>query len=437
MDKLIPKYYKIYGEHSNYFRMIPLGIDGLKPVERRTLLSVYDLAKEKFVKCAQVDGHTIGRYHPHASIYGSLVQLVNRGFIDGQGNFGTKIGVQPCNAAASRYTECKLNKHFLKLAFELIEFVPWVDAEIPGRKEPKYLPVKYPICFLGNEYTQGIGFGYKTSIPCFDEKDLQKRLFWLLGKRKTKPTIKPVSKCNIISKDKELEELLTTGKGKISIKGIYKIDKINYKVILKSWHPDNKFETFFLKKFDNELKDGDINYDDLSAGTETSIHFKVIKQKNKTFIFEKLIKKMDRILHGVLNFNCIIIDENISVKEMSIDNMLLKTYEMYKNTMKKKLEKEIFDLNEAINELNLLEKIKPYISKYLKSIEKINIDEIAKKISIDVNCNEKEVTELFNKYKIRKLFTLNTDISGFVDKLKISNSNLNDLENFVLKQYTE
>jgi DNA gyrase/topoisomerase IV subunit A len=149
--------YKDYGSYSNY-RNFPLSTDGLKPVERRVLLSAYKIAKNSLVKSRQVDAYTIGHFHPHGECYGTIVQLVHQGLLDGQGNFGINTGVQPIGPAAPRYTECKLSKHTIDLAFKYIDYTPLVDTEL-GDKEPPFLPTMFPICLIGKEYTQGIGFG--------------------------------------------------------------------------------------------------------------------------------------------------------------------------------------------------------------------------------------------------------------------------------------
>lgn len=181
MDKNIPNLYKEYGKFINSSRAFPLDIDGLKPVERKILLSTYLIARDRFVKSARVDGNTIGNFHPHSSVYSTIVQLVNQGFLDGQGNFGTNVGVEPVDAAASRYTECKLSKFTKEIAFKLIDYVPWEINELE-QQEPIFLPVMFPFCLMTKEYSQGIGFGYRTIIPCYRIEDLNKRLLFLLGK---------------------------------------------------------------------------------------------------------------------------------------------------------------------------------------------------------------------------------------------------------------
>ena len=187
MDNIIPKMYKSYGEYINSSRSFPLDLDGLKPVERRILLSAFQIAKDKFVKSAKISGWTMGNFHPHSDCYMSSVNLVNQGFLIGQGNFGTKCGVENDPPAASRYTECKSSKDIIDMAFKYIKHVPWEVLELES--EPLYLPTMIPFCLIGKEYTQGIGFGFRTFIPCYEMKDLKKRLLYLLGKTKTKPII--------------------------------------------------------------------------------------------------------------------------------------------------------------------------------------------------------------------------------------------------------
>jgi DNA gyrase subunit A len=139
MDKLVPSMYRDYGMYVNYSRSFPLSIDGLKPVERRILLSTYEIARDKFIKSARVDGHVIGHYHPHGSSYGTIVQLVNQGFLAGQGNFGNNAGVESSPAAAMRYTEVRLSKFINDLTFKLIDYVPVQDGELDD--EPALLQV--------------------------------------------------------------------------------------------------------------------------------------------------------------------------------------------------------------------------------------------------------------------------------------------------------
>ena len=433
MDTIIPSFYRRYGKYVNSSRAFPLNIDGLKPVERRVLLSTYDIARERLTKCFKIDGHCVGNYHPHGSAYGSIVNLVRQGFLIGQGNFGTNIGVKPEPAAAMRYTEAKLSKETFDLALKLIKYVPWVEGEVVDDKEPLFLPTKFPICLMGTDYTQGIGFGYKTFIPCYEREDVLKRMLWLIGERKTKPIIKPISDCDILSNDKELDDLLTTGKATIRIKGKYSIDGAKNCVIIHSWPPGRSFETL-LKKFAKELDNGDVGLSDLSAQGETKIVFEVLKQRNRNVIFENFKDKVDKALVGAISFETILCDTNGNVSLNSIDDMLKGTYEMFLETNKKMLIEDKQSVLLNISELKALEQIRPHLSQELKNkiidYTKI-VTEISKKSKVDINL----VKSLFSKYNINKLLTLNTDINSHLEKVKDYDNKLQNISKFVLDQY--
>jgi DNA gyrase/topoisomerase IV subunit A len=426
---LIPKFYKSYGMYVNHSRMLPLSEDGLRPVERRVLLSAYEIAKDKLVKNARIDGHTIGHYSPHGSAYGTIVQMFHQGFLDGQGNFGTYVGVENDPPAAMRYTECRLAKKTLEMAFKLIDYVPWEESELDD--EPVHLPTMFPFCLLGTRPTTGIGFGYKTYIPCFKINDLHDRLLYLLGKIKEKPIIKPISDCHILSSNEEIEQLLTTGKASIKIQGVVKVDKMNCKATIHSWPPGKRFESI-LAKFEKELCAQDIGWIDLST-TETKIVFEVIKQRNRDLIFTDFIKKLQDVLLGSIPFEMIMVDKAKNVKLMSVDEMLLNTYNVYKNINVDMLNSEIKRYMKNIDENMLLAKIKPILSIYLKT--DTPIDEIALKTSEVLKVEVNIIKELFQKYNIKKLLTVKDDITELNNKLKQTNDYLKNIDEFVISQY--
>ncbi|RLF56139.1 MAG: hypothetical protein DRN27_09875 [Thermoplasmata archaeon] len=431
MDYNLPRLYKDYGEYSNY-RNFPLDIDGLKPVERRVLLSTSKIARHKFVKSRQVDAYTIGHYHPHGECYGTIVQLVRQGFLIGQGNFGTNVGVEPVGPAAPRYTECKMNPKTLDLAFKYIDHVPWIASEL-GDKEPTFLPIMYPACLLGSDYTQGIGFGFKTVIPCYDQRDLQQRLLWLLGIRKRKPTIAPKSNCNITAKPEKLELLLTTGKAKIAVEGIILENARTNTVILKSWPPGKKFESL-LNKFSKELGDGMIGFTDMSA-SETEIKFQVLRERNRDKIYKEFVKKLKSVVVGVISFEINLTDANQKVVVRSIDDMLLQTYKMFSAMNKSMLDCEIMKLTELIEEYKILDLIRKPLGDYISKNNDIDfaLSEIEKLTGVSIE----KTKILINKYRIHKMFTLNTDTTEIDDKIKELTTNLKNIDKFVLEQYND
>ena len=430
MDQNVPKLYREYGQYINESRAFPLALDGLKPAERRVLLSTYLIARNKSTKSAKVDGYTTGNFSPHGNSYGTIVQLVHQGFLIGQGNFGSNVGADSNPPAASRYTEVKLDPKMIQLAFKYISYVDWKMNDL-NEKEPDYLPVMFPLTLMGTEYTQGIGFGYRTYIPCYKITDLQKRLLWLLGELKTEPIIKPITDCVIKSNNKVLKELLTTGKAKIGVEGVIKINKRSSSVTLKSWPPGKRFEVL-LNKFSKELDNQDIGFTDLSS-TETNIVFQVLKQRNKSVILNSFIEKLKVVIKGSISFETIVVDKDQEIKLKSIDDMLLDTFNMYQNTNKIMLEYEINKIQDIIEEMKMLIKIKPFLSEVLllKEDIKTSISLLSTKSGVD----ESIISKLFSKYNINKLLTVNTDTTKLEENASFHKNNLDDLKTFVIKQY--
>ena len=152
-------------------RALPDVRDGLKPVHRRILYTMYEnsLYPDKpYRKCADTVGSVLGRYHPHgdASVYDAMVRLAQTfsmryTLIDGHGNFGSIDGDPP---AAYRYTESRMSKISLEMLTNIdkdtVDFVTNYDDRL---KEPTVLPSRYPN-LLANGST-GIAVGMATNIP--------------------------------------------------------------------------------------------------------------------------------------------------------------------------------------------------------------------------------------------------------------------------------
>src|SRR5690348_15150244 len=142
-------------------RAIPNLADGLKPVQRRILWALHEKDDGRFIKVANVVGHTM-QYHPHgdASIGDALVVLANKRYlIEGQGNFGNIFTGDP--SAAPRYIECRLTPLAREQLFndEITELVPSYDGR---RNEPVTLPSKLPLLLMLG--TEGIAVGMTSRI---------------------------------------------------------------------------------------------------------------------------------------------------------------------------------------------------------------------------------------------------------------------------------
>ena len=152
-------------------RALPDVRDGLKPVHRRILYTMYEkgLGPEKpYRKCADTVGAVLGSYHPHgdASVYDALVRLaqdfsMRYMLVDGHGNFGSVDGDPP---AAYRYTEAKMSKMAVEMLTDIdketVDFMPNFDDRL---KEPTVLPSRFPNLLVNG--SSGIAVGMATNIP--------------------------------------------------------------------------------------------------------------------------------------------------------------------------------------------------------------------------------------------------------------------------------
>jgi DNA gyrase subunit A len=152
-------------------RALPDVRDGLKPVHRRVLFGMQEannVWNRSYVKCARIVGEVMGKYHPHgdSSIYDTLVRMaqdfsLRYPLIDGQGNFGSIDGD---NAAAMRYTECRLERLASELLADLdkdtVDFVPNYDEK---EQEPSVLPTRIPNLLVNG--SAGIAVGMATNVP--------------------------------------------------------------------------------------------------------------------------------------------------------------------------------------------------------------------------------------------------------------------------------
>jgi DNA gyrase subunit A len=152
-------------------RALPDVRDGLKPVHRRVLFAMQEannVWNRPYVKCARVVGEVLGKYHPHgdSATYEALVRMaqdfsMRYMLVDGQGNFGSIDGD---NAAAYRYTECRLARLSAEMLADIdketVDFVPNYDGK---EREPAVLPTRVPNLLVNG--SSGIAVGMATNVP--------------------------------------------------------------------------------------------------------------------------------------------------------------------------------------------------------------------------------------------------------------------------------
>ena len=172
LDREMRKSFLDYSMSVIVSRALPDVRDGLKPVHRRILYTMYEnnlYPDRAYRKCADTVGSVLGRYHPHgdASVYDAMVRLAQTFsmryiLVDGHGNFGSVDGDPP---AAYRYTESRMSKMAMRMLTDIdkdtVDFMPNYDDRL---KEPVVLPSRYPN-LLVNGSVSGIAVGMATNIP--------------------------------------------------------------------------------------------------------------------------------------------------------------------------------------------------------------------------------------------------------------------------------
>lgn len=427
-------WYVEYGKYINKNRAFCSIYDGLKLVERRIFQSLVTEAKNSFTKSARVVGHCIGHYHPHgdSSAYGTLVQLVNNGMVDKQGNFGTKVGLKDdgsAGAAAARYTEVKMNNEVFEEAFELLKYVKEEDSEMCP--EVPYLPTRLPFCLRMKNYSQGIGFGSRAYIPAYSKSDLIKRLDWLLhDKTGDGPVIKPITDCTYESKKEDFLQLLTTGKASLLFKGKLELDKDNKCVYIRSLPVSKKMRSV-INAFKDEITiQKSIGYLDEST-TNTKVKFMLTKRGQN---LDKLYKKLQQKTSGSVAFECNMCDREGNVILVSVDQMLLNTYQMYKDVNENKLKIIIAKLEQDIIELTNMQKIKKVLPELLKKYPD-DLDNLVAGIIEKTQLEEKIIRDILDKYNIPKFLKAKIDIDGKKQELNTEKNNLQNLDSYVWNRY--
>lgn len=220
-------------------RALPDIRDGLKPVQRRVLYAMNELGlnyDKPHRKSARIVGDTMGKYHPHgdSSIYESLVvmeQDFKKGMalVDGHGNFGS---IEGDGAAAMRYTEAKLKKftqdvYLADLDKNVVDFVPNFDET---EKEPEVLPVRVPNILVNG--AEGIAVGMTTSIPPHNLAEvIEAEKYYMDHPRATTEELMQFIQGpdfptgGIVINKKDLEQIYSTGVGKIKVRGKVEFEK--------------------------------------------------------------------------------------------------------------------------------------------------------------------------------------------------------------------
>ncbi len=213
-------------------RALPDVRDGLKPVHRRVLWSMWDggVTHDKpFRKSARMVGDVLGKYHPHgeAAVYDTLVRMAQPFslrylLVDGQGNFGSVDGDTP---AAMRYTEARLSALAEEMLLDIEkETVDWMDNFDGTLREPKLLPSKVPNLLVNG--SAGIAVGMATNMPPHNLSEVVDALLLLL--EKPDATLDELMRVlpgpdfptgGLLAADTGIREAYETGRGLLRVRG--------------------------------------------------------------------------------------------------------------------------------------------------------------------------------------------------------------------------
>jgi DNA gyrase subunit A len=245
MEKEVKKSFIEYAMSVIVSRALPDVRDGLKPVHRRILYSMYNngLTSDKpFLKSATTVGHVLGNYHPHgdSSVYDAMVRLaqdfnMRYPLVDGHGNFGNLDGD---GAAAYRYTEARMakiaNEMLADIEKDVVDFMPNFDNK---KKEPTVLPSRFPN-FLVNG-SVGIAVGMATNVPPHNLKEvIDGVIYYMENPGATVPELMNYIKGPdfptgaIICGRNGILAAYTTGKGKITVRARCEIDEEQHRIVV-------------------------------------------------------------------------------------------------------------------------------------------------------------------------------------------------------------
>lgn len=283
LEQIVKEEYRNYQIYTLMDRAIPYLEDGLKPVQRRILYTLWRNQSKGLMKVSSATGLVL-TLHPHgpASIESSIVNLAqdfafsnNYPLIDKKGYFGERMET---TAAASRYIECKLGKVADILLFDdlnQVEMVPNYDEKV---NEPSHLLPKLPIMLLNG--AEGIGTGFSSVIPSFSHKEIVKSMISYIetGKtKKLKPYVRYYSGAIEIDKSGRFVYEMTFEEkgGKIYITEL-----------------PRGYDAPKLYRYLGKYIEKDVIKDFTDSSVENKIEVELLFKRGKTPSFEELVNKM-------------------------------------------------------------------------------------------------------------------------------------------------
>ena len=360
--------YLVHGMDVVQHRALPDFRDGLKPVHRRVLWSMYKLGahhNKGTIKCARVVGEVIGLFHPHSNdaIYEALVNMTQAHSpipsIFGSGNFGS----WNATPAGMRYPECRLTKYADKMLLPpeyLEDGVTFYHPNYDGTTiEPLYLPSLLPNLLFNGTY--GIAVGVNSIMPPFHPKGVMHLVkLALSGTKITAKMCAEHLKFNYVygghldSTDSEITTYFREGRGSLKFGVDYTLDTVKRRMVINGITPNFKIERV-IKQLENNDDVADIK--DLSQGGEIIITIQLKPSVGGNYLRAATDKIYMRLLESqtfITNVTTRETEERARFWSTTIPELIMKWVEYRIDLEKRCQQRRMLDLQTDIDKQNLL-----------------------------------------------------------------------------------
>jgi DNA gyrase subunit A len=409
-------------------RALPDVRDGLKPVQRRILFTMWQqnlTADVKHRKCAKVVGDVMGNYHPHgdSALYETLVRMaqpfsLRYPLIEGSGNFGSLDGD---NAAAMRYTECRLARISDEMLGEIDETTVDFRPNYDGTKtEPVVLPARIPNLLING--ATGIAVGMATNIPPHNLGEICTALLRLLDN----PDLTSVQLCRyvkgpdfptggqILNSSEELKQIYKTGSGAVRLRSTWEegpltkgsktifVTSVPY-TVNKSTLIERIADVALSRKLPPLLDVKDLSTEDVRIALELK------KDADEKMVMAFLFKHTPLQTSFIVNLTCLIPTEAADIgrpERLDLHAMLWHFLHFRLEVVTRRLEHELEALKTRVHILQGFEKVFDALDEILKIVRKSEgkpdaAQQIMKRFDLDA-----EQTDAILELKIYRLARL-------------------------------